>query len=111
MNADVRTHDNHHQKGGSAWHPNEQRCGTLAALLCQGQEALVFARHKQSSGRFVSGLKLAGMSPQRRLPCRARQRLQALTVPQAGSRLPECPAPPLPAHHIAARSGASNCRT
>ena len=48
--------------------------------------------------------------PQRRRPCRARLRLQAQTVPQAGSMLPEFPAPPLPAHRIAARSGASNCR-
>ena len=76
-----------HLLGDSAAHPIAPRYGTLAALLL-----------------------LAGMSPQRRLPCRARLRLQALAVPQAGSMLPEFPAPPLPAHRIAAHSGALNCR-
>jgi hypothetical protein len=68
----------------SATRPIEQCCGTLTALLL-----------------------LAGTSPQRRLPCRAHQRLQALVVPQAYSRLSESPATPLPAHRITAHSGAS----
>ena len=37
----------------------------------------------------MSGLSLAGTSPQRRLPCRAHQRLQVLVVAQADSRLSE----------------------
>ncbi len=109
MNIDICTHDNVHLLGKSATHPIEPRCGTLAALLSQGAQALALARHKQSTGLFVSGLSLAGMSPQRRLPCRARLRLQAQAVAQAGSRLPEFPASPLPAHRIAAHSGAFNC--
>ncbi len=87
MDIDLSPHDHLHRLGESATHPIEPRCGALAALLL-----------------------LAGMSPQRRLPCRARLRLQAQAVPQAGSMLPEFPAPPLPAHRIAAHSGASNCR-
>ncbi len=83
MNIDICTHDNVHLLGKSATHPIEPRCGTLAALLSQGAQALALARHKQSTGLFVSGLSLAGMSPQRR---RA-----------------------LPAHRIAAHSGAFNC--
>ena len=70
----------------NATHPIEPRCGALATLLL-----------------------LAGMGPQRRRPCRARLRLQAQTVAQAGSMLPEFPAPPLPARRSAALSGASNC--
>ncbi len=103
-------HDKLHLLGDSATRPIEPRCGTLAALLSQGTEALALARLKQSTGLFVSGLGLAGMSPQRRLPCRARLRLQAQAVSQAGSVLPEFPAPPLPAHRITAHSGSSNCR-
>ena len=87
MNADFCAHGGRHLSGDNATHPIEPRCGTLAALLL-----------------------LAGMSPQRRLPCRARLRLQAQAVPQAGSMLPEFPAPPLPAHRIVARSGAFNFR-
>ena len=83
MNIDSCGHDRVHLLGESATHPIEPRCGTLAALLRQGTEALAFARHKQSSGLFESGLSLACMSPQRR---RA-----------------------LPAHRIAAHSGAPNC--
>ena len=55
-------------------------------------------------------LFVSGLSPQCRRPCRARLRLQPQTVTQAGSMLPEFPAPPVPAHRIAAHSGASNCR-
>ena len=54
-----------------------------------------------------SGLFVSGLSPQRRRPCRARLRLQAQTVAQAGSMLPEVPAPPWPAHRIAAHHGGS----
>ena len=87
MNTNIRGPDRPHLVGESATHPIEPRCGALAALLL-----------------------LADLSPQRRLPCRARLRLQAQTVTQAGSMLPEFPAPPLPAPRIAAHSGASNCR-
>ena len=76
--------DDLHLLGESATHPIEPRWRTLAALLRQGAETLAFARHKQSTGLFVSGLSLVGMSPQRR---RA-----------------------LPSHPIAAHSGASSCR-
>jgi len=82
MNSGFRTHDHLHLLGDSATHPIEPHWRTLAALLSQGAEALACARHKQSSGLFMSGHSLAGMSPQRR---RA-----------------------LPAHPIAAHSGASN---
>ncbi|MFM8900474.1 MAG: hypothetical protein ACKOF9_11090 [Burkholderiales bacterium] len=68
----------------NATHPIEPRYGTLAALLL-----------------------LVGTSPLRRLPCRAHPRLQARVVAQADSRLSESPATPLPAHRIAAHSGAS----
>ncbi len=78
------THGHDHRFGVSATRPSAPHCGTLAALLSQGQEALAFGRHKQSSGLFVSGLSLAGTSPQRR---RA-----------------------LPAHRITAHSAVSNCR-
>ena len=87
MNIEVLPHDSLHLLGESATHPIEPRCGTLAALLAlqaAPSEAWPFARHGQSTGLPVSGLSLAGMSPQRR---RA-----------------------LPAHRIAARLGASNCR-
>ena len=83
MNIDFCGHDRTHVLGDSATHPIEPHWRTLAALLSQGAEALACARHKQSSGLFMSGHSLAGMSPQRR---RA-----------------------LPAHPIAAHSGASNC--
>ncbi len=84
MKIDLCSHDNLHVLGGSATCPIEPRCGTLAALLSQGAEALALARHKQSSGLFVSGLGLAGMSPRRRRV--------------------------LPAHRITAHSGPSNYR-
>ncbi len=42
------------------------RCVETAALLRQGQEAFAFARHKQPSGPFVSGLSLAVKGLQRR---------------------------------------------
>jgi hypothetical protein len=71
------------QFGPSATHPIEPRCGTLAALLL-----------------------LAGMSPQRRLPCRAHPRLQAWVAAQASRMRLESPASPLPAHRSAAHSGA-----
>ena len=56
-------HGQDHQTGERATHPIEPPWRTLAALLSQGTEALAFARHKQSSGLFVSGLSLAGSEP------------------------------------------------
>jgi hypothetical protein len=91
----------------SATHPIEPCCGTLAALLRQSQRLWPSTGTNSPEGLFVSGLSLAGTSPQRRLPCRAHQRLQALVVAQADSRLSESPATPLPAHRITAHSGAS----
>jgi hypothetical protein len=84
MNANFFGFEHQIQFVPSATHPIEPRCGTLAALLL-----------------------LVGISPPRRRPCRAHQRLQALVVPQADSRLSEFPAIPLPAHRNAADSGAS----
>ena len=86
-------HGRDHQTGESATHPFKPPWRTLAALLSQGTEALAFARHKQSSGMFVSGLSLAGGEPASSGPSEA----------QGSLRLA------LPAHAIAARSGASNC--
>ena len=87
-------HGRDHQTGESATHPIEPPWRTLAALLSQGTEALAFARHKQFSGLFVSGLSLAGSEPASSGPSEA----------QGSLRLA------LPAHAIAAHSGASNCR-
>ena len=83
MNTEFCTHGPVHHLGESATHPIELRYGTPVSLLRQGTEALAFARHKQSSGLFESGLSLAGKSPQRR---------HALLT-----------------HRIAAHSGVSNC--
>jgi hypothetical protein len=99
----------------SATHPIELCYGTLAALLRQSQRLWPSSGTNSPQGLFVSGLSLAGTSrshlcalgAHRRLPCRAHQRLQALVVPQADSRLSESPATPLPAHRITAHSGAS----
>ena len=87
-------HDRLHHSGESATHPIAPHFGTPAALLRQGTEALAFARHKQSSGLFVSGLSLAGSEPASSGPSEA----------QGSLRLA------LPAHAIAAHSVASNCR-
>ena len=38
---------------------NARRSSGYGCALRQGREALAFARHKQSSGLFVSGLSLA----------------------------------------------------
>jgi hypothetical protein len=87
MNTETYTHNDRHHLGETATHPIAPRYGTLAALLHLAGRAKPgawpFARHSQSTGLSVSGLSLAGMSPQRR---RA-----------------------LPAHRITAHSGASNC--
>ena len=86
-------HEQVHRSGDSATHPIEPPWRTLAALLRQGTEALAFARHKQSSGLFVSGLSLVGLSPRR--PAQAKRRA--------------CLRLALPAHAMTAHSGASNC--
>jgi hypothetical protein len=87
MHTEISSHDHPHRLGESATHPIGPRCGTLAALLHLAGRAkpgaLPFARHSQSTGLSVSGLSLAGMSPEQR---RA-----------------------LPARRSAAHSGASNC--
>ena len=87
MNTELCAFDNRHLLGESATRPSEPRCGTRAALLHLAGRAKrlawPFVRHAQSTGLSMSGLSLVGMSPQRR---RA-----------------------LPAHRIAAHSGASNC--
>ncbi len=92
MTIGVCDHDKLQPLGARATHPIEPRCGTLAVLLSQGTEALALARHKQSTGLFVSGLCLAGMS---------RSRLRALSAHRHRA---------LPAHRITAHSGASNYR-
>ena len=84
----------HERAHHSATHPIEPPWRTLAALLSQGTEALAFARHKQSSGLFVSGLSLAGSEPVSSGPSEA----------QGSLRLA------LPAHALTDHSGASNCR-
>ena len=94
MNIGCLAHAVLHHLGENATHPIEPRWRTLAALLSQGTEALAFARHKQSSGLFVSGLSLVGVSPQRPAQAKRRARLRLA----------------LPAHPIAAHSGASNYR-
>ena len=66
MNACFGGFEGQIQFGPSATHPIEPCYAALAALLF-----------------------LVGTSPLRRLPCRAHQRLQALVVPQADSRLSE----------------------
>jgi hypothetical protein len=84
MNIEFSSHDDHHPLGESATRPIELRCGTLAALLRQSQRLWPSSGTNSPQGLLVSGLSLAGTSPQRRLA--------------------------LPAHRIAAHSGASNCR-
>ena len=87
MNIDSCGHDRVHLLGESATHPIEPRCGTLVALLL-----------------------LAGMSPQRRRPCRPRRARTPASSP--GANRPQdglCPGLALPAHRIAAHSGAPNC--
>jgi len=63
VTADVRPHDEPHLLGDSAVRPIEPRWRMLAVLLRQGGDALSCARHKLSSGLFVSGLSLAGAYP------------------------------------------------
>ena len=94
MDIDPSPQDHLHRLGESATYPIEPRCGALAALrlragLSQSQRLWPSPDTNSPYGLFVSGL-----SPQRRRPCRARLRLQAQTVAQAGSLLPEFPAPP-----------------
>ena len=93
MTVENFAHEQVHHSGDSATHPIEPPWRTLAALLSQGTEALAFARRKQSPGLFVSGLSLVGTSPQR--PAQAKCRA--------------CLRQSLPAHAMAAHSGASNC--
>ena len=50
----------------SATHPIEPCCGTLAALLRQSQRLWPSTGTNSPQGLFVSGLSLAGTSPQRR---------------------------------------------
>ncbi len=89
MDIEIRSHDHSHLLGESATHPIEPRCGTLAALL-----------------------RLAGMSPQRCPPCRARlSRSLSPFALSTGTQVPVEPQrSPLPTHRITAHSGASNCR-
>ncbi len=79
---------NPHLAGESTTHPIEPRYGTLAALLAlqaaASQSSAPSSRPSLRGRLGAAGLSLAGISPQRR---RA-----------------------LPAHRIAAHSGASNCR-
>ena len=63
VNVDVCHHDEAHLMGDTATRPIEPRWRTLAVLLRQGGDALACARHKQSSGLFVSGHSLAGGYP------------------------------------------------
>ena len=62
MNIDICTHDNVHLLGESATHPNEPRCGTLAALLLlagmsQSQRLWPSPGTNSPYGLFVSGLR------------------------------------------------------
>ena len=91
--AGLFAHECFQDSGERATHPIEPHFGTLAALLSQGTEALAFARHKQSLGLFVSGLSHAGKGLQRPAQAKRRARLRLA----------------LPAHRIAAHSGASHC--
>ena len=63
VTADVRPHDEPRLMGDSATRPIEPRWRTLAVLLRHIRDALACARHKQSSGLFVSGHSLAGAYP------------------------------------------------
>ena len=89
MDTEIYTHDNPYLQGESATHPIEPRYGTLAALL-----------------------RLAGISPQRCHPCRARpSRSLSPFALSTGTQVPVEPQrSPLPSHRITAHSGASNCR-
>ncbi len=48
----------HHSKTRPLVVANARHSPSYGCALRQGQEALAFARHKQSSGLFVSGLSL-----------------------------------------------------
>ena len=89
MDTEIYTHDNPYLQVESATHPIEPRYGTLAALL-----------------------RLAGMTPQRSHPCRARlSRSLSPFALSTGTQVPVEPQrSPLPSHRITAHSGASNCR-
>ena len=84
MNTDIRAHEGLHLSGDGATRTDRVTLAALLALQAAPSIAWPFAMHGQSTGLPMSGLSLAGMSPQRR---RA-----------------------LPAHRIVVRSGASNCR-
>ena len=60
------------------------------------------------SARQRHALLLAECGLRRRRPCRALLRMQAQTVTQAGSMLPETPATPLPGSRKDAHSPPSN---
>ena len=116
MNIDFFDHDHCHLLGKSATSPIGLRYGALAALLAlqaaASQSSAPSTRPSLHRILGAAGLSLAGMSPQRRHPCRA----------QSGQSpaffMPSKPAPAgleprhsaLPAHRIAAHSGSSNCR-
>jgi hypothetical protein len=85
MNAEICIHDNPHLLGESATHPTEPRYGTLAALLLLAG----------TEGRGSKPTRVGLDGPKARC-------LWHRAVPQRRRALP--------AHRIAARSGASNCR-
>ena len=78
---------------------------TLATHLLGDNATGVIARF---CGSLAALLLLAECSLRRRRPCRARLRIQAQTVSQAGSMLPETPATPLPGSRKNAHSHPSN---
>ena len=88
MNSSFCAHQQGHLKGDNATHPIEPRWRLLAALLL-----------------------LARRSPQRRLPCRPQssQRLAFFALSRCARAHLEPQRSALPAHPIAAHSGASNC--
>ena len=83
MNIDTCGHDRVHLLGESATHPIEPRCGTLAALLLLAGMSQSQRLWPSAGTNSPCGLFVSRLSPQRR---RA-----------------------LPAHRIAAHSGAPNC--
>ena len=88
MNSSFCARQQGHLNGDNATHPIEPRWRTPAALLL-----------------------LAGSSPQRRRPCRPQssQRLAFFALSKRAQAHLEPQRSALPAHPIAAHSGASNC--
>jgi len=116
MNSSFCTHQQGHLNGDNATHPIEPRWRTPAALLLLAGRSLQRRRPcwPQSSQRLaffaLSKCARAHLEPQRS-PCRPQssQRLAFFALSKCARAHLEPQRSALPAHPIAAHSGASNC--